>query len=71
MTILTRLNVGRILLHLLAMLGDRCVRFHLDGIVNDLAPIEEIEFEEWDDIDTAVEVELLLGNVQATAFGDR
>lgn len=34
---------------------------------NDLAPMDEIEFEEWDDIDTAVEVELLLGRMQATA----
>ncbi|HWZ72142.1 MAG TPA: YiiX/YebB-like N1pC/P60 family cysteine hydrolase [Casimicrobiaceae bacterium] len=36
MTILARFSVGRILLHLLAMLGDRCVRFHLEGIVREL-----------------------------------
>jgi hypothetical protein len=39
MTILARLSAGRILLHLLAMLGDRCVRFHLDGIVRELPTI--------------------------------
>jgi hypothetical protein len=36
MTILARFSAGRILLHLLAMLGDRCVRFHLEGIVREL-----------------------------------
>jgi len=36
MTILARLSVGRILLHLLAMLGDRCVRFHIEGIAREL-----------------------------------
>src|SRR5258707_12511733 len=36
MTILARFNVGRILLHLLAMLGDRCVRFHFEGIAREL-----------------------------------
>ncbi len=36
MTILARFSVGRILLHLLAMLGDRCVRFHFEGIVREL-----------------------------------
>jgi hypothetical protein len=36
MTILARLSVGRILLHLLAMLGDRCFRFHFEGIVRAL-----------------------------------
>src|SRR6266498_4619848 len=39
MTILARLSAGRILLHLLAMLGDRCVRFHLEGIVRELPSI--------------------------------
>jgi hypothetical protein len=39
MEILARLSVGRILLHLLAMLGDRCVRFHLEGIVRELPSI--------------------------------
>jgi len=37
MTILARFSVGRILLHLLAMLGDRCVRFHFEGIVRELS----------------------------------
>jgi len=36
MTILARFGVGRILLHLLAMLGDRCVRFHVSGIMREL-----------------------------------
>lgn len=36
MTILARSSVGRILLHLLAMLGDRCVRFHFEGILREL-----------------------------------
>jgi hypothetical protein len=36
MTILARLSVGRILLHLIAMLGDRSVRFHFEGIVREL-----------------------------------
>ena len=36
MTILARLSVGRILLHLLAMLGDQCFRFHFEGIVREL-----------------------------------
>ena len=36
MTILARFSVGRILLHLLAMLGDRRVRFHFEGIVREL-----------------------------------
>jgi len=36
MTILARHSVGRILLHLLAMLGDRCVRFHIEGILREL-----------------------------------
>jgi hypothetical protein len=31
-----RLRVGRILLHLLAMLGDRCIRFHVAGIIREL-----------------------------------
>jgi len=39
MTLLARLSVGRILLHLLAMMGDRCVRFHLEGIVRELPSI--------------------------------
>ena len=36
MTILPRFSVGRILLHLLAMLGDRCIRFHVAGIMREL-----------------------------------
>ena len=36
MTILARLSVGRILLHLIAMLGDRSVRFHFEGIAREL-----------------------------------
>ena len=39
MTTLARFSVGRILLHLLAMLGDRCVRFHVAGIVREIAPV--------------------------------
>jgi hypothetical protein len=33
---LARFRRGRILLHLLAMLGDRCIRFHVAGIVREL-----------------------------------
>jgi hypothetical protein len=36
MTILARLGAGRILLHLIAMLGDRGVRFHCEGIAREL-----------------------------------
>jgi Permuted papain-like amidase enzyme, YaeF/YiiX, C92 family len=36
MTILARFSVGRILLHLLAMLGDHSVRFHFEGIAREL-----------------------------------
>ena len=32
MTTLARFSVGRSLLHLLAMLGDRCLRFHITGL---------------------------------------
>src|SRR4051794_2055971 len=39
MKILVRFSAGRMLLHLLAMLGDRCVRFHLEGIVRELPSI--------------------------------
>jgi hypothetical protein len=39
MTTLARLRVGRILLHLLAMLGDRCVRFHVAGIIRELPSV--------------------------------
>lgn len=36
MTTLARFCVGRILLHLLAMAGDRCVRLHVEGIIREL-----------------------------------
>ena len=36
MTILAQLSAGRILLHLIAMLGDRSVRFHFEGIAREL-----------------------------------
>jgi len=36
MTILARLSAGRILLHLIAMLGDRSVRFHFEGMAREL-----------------------------------
>jgi hypothetical protein len=39
MTTLARLRGGRILLHLLAMLGDGCVRFHVAGIIRELASV--------------------------------
>jgi hypothetical protein len=34
---LARFRLGRILLHILAMLGDRAVRFHAAGIMRELA----------------------------------
>jgi hypothetical protein len=39
MTILARFSLGRILLHLIAMLGDRSVRFHFKGIARELLRI--------------------------------
>src|SRR5258706_6951453 len=36
MTALAQYSPGRILLHLIAMVGDRCVRFHFDGIAREL-----------------------------------
>jgi hypothetical protein len=36
MLTLARSRLGRVLLHLLAMLGDRCVRFHVAGIMREL-----------------------------------
>jgi hypothetical protein len=39
MTTLAQFGCGRILLHLLAMLGDRCVRFHFAGIVRELPSV--------------------------------
>lgn len=37
MTTVAQFRMGRILLHLLAMLGDRCVSFHISGIMRELA----------------------------------
>jgi len=34
---LARFRVGRIVLHLIAILGDRCVGFHLAGILREVA----------------------------------
>ncbi|HKE42820.1 MAG TPA: hypothetical protein VKG21_23580 [Casimicrobiaceae bacterium] len=39
MMTLARFSVGRILLHLLAMFGDRGVRFHVAGIMRGIAPV--------------------------------
>ena len=39
MTILARFSLGRILLHLLCMLQNRRVRFHVAGIVREIAPV--------------------------------
>lgn len=39
MTTLARFSVGRVLLHLLALLGDRCVRFHAAGIAREISNI--------------------------------
>ena len=36
MVTLAQFSVGRIFLHLRAMLGDRCVRFHVAGIIREL-----------------------------------
>jgi hypothetical protein len=36
MSTLVRFRLGRVLLHLLAMAGDRCVQFHIAGIVREL-----------------------------------
>jgi hypothetical protein len=36
MLILARFSVGRVLLHVLAMLGDRALRFHAAGILREL-----------------------------------
>jgi hypothetical protein len=36
MTILARLGVGRIVLHFIAMPGNRCVRFHFEGIAREV-----------------------------------
>ena len=36
---LARFSLGRVLLHLIAMLGDRAVRFHCAGILRELRPL--------------------------------
>ena len=40
----------------------------LDADADDLAPMDQIEYEESDGVETAVEVELLLARVQASRF---
>ena len=40
----------------------------LEDYDEDLEPVGEIEFEEWEDVDTAVEVELLVARVQAARY---
>ena len=42
----------------------------LDVDADDLAPMGEIEFEEPDGVETDLELELLLGRMQATRFSD-
>jgi hypothetical protein len=42
----------------------------LDADIADPAPMDEIEFEELDDVETAMEVEQLLSRLQATRFSD-
>ena len=42
----------------------------LDADADDLANLEEIEYEESDGIETAVEVEQLLAQVRAARFSD-
>jgi hypothetical protein len=42
--------------------------FEVDA--DDLPPIDDIEYEESDGFETAVELELLLGRVQGTRFAD-
>ncbi|SPJ18339.1 hypothetical protein SBBP2_710001 [Burkholderiales bacterium] len=41
MLTLSRFRHGRILLHLVAMLGDRCIRFHVAGVVRELPWVAE------------------------------
>ena len=45
-------------------------RDDFDADADDLAPMGEIEYEESDGVETAVEVELLLARMQATRFSD-
>jgi len=40
----------------------------LDTDIDDFAPMDEIEFEELDDVETAMEVELLRSRLQATRY---
>ena len=40
----------------------------LDADIDDLAPMDEIEFEESDDVETAMEVEQFLSGLQAKRF---
>jgi hypothetical protein len=44
--------------------------YDLDADIDDLAPMDEIEFEESDDVETAMEVERFLSRLQATRFSD-
>jgi hypothetical protein len=37
---------------------------------DDLPPMDEFEYEEFDGVETAVELDLLLGRAQATRFAD-
>jgi len=37
MLVLARFSLGRVLLHLIAMLGDRAVRFHAAGILREFS----------------------------------
>jgi hypothetical protein len=39
-----------------------------DTDADDLVPVDEIEYEEWDIVDIAAELELLLVRVQAARF---
>jgi hypothetical protein len=38
---LARFSLGRVLLHLISMLGDRAVRFHAAGIMRELSWVAE------------------------------
>jgi hypothetical protein len=39
---LARYSAGRIVLHLLAMVGDHCIRFHLDGVIRELSSLSTV-----------------------------
>jgi hypothetical protein len=47
---------------------NRYVSDELDADIDDVAPMDEIEFEESDDVETAMEVEQFLAGRQATRF---